>query len=117
MSMNESIGLQPGEYDQRVTLYRDSPTANEDGQLVEAGAAICQRWAQVRPFGGGEKHANQQQQADVTHKVKLRSDRMTRQITPRDWLLLRDGTRLDIERAYDEDLRKVQIVMECKQVQ
>jgi hypothetical protein len=31
--------------------------------------------------------------------------------------LLRDGTRLDIERAYDEDLRKVQIVLECKLVQ
>ena len=111
----KSLGLQPGQYDQRVAVHRDAPTTNADGQLVEAGAAIMRRWAKVAPYGGGEREANQQQQADVTHRVFMRSDRETRAITPKDWLVLRDGTRLDITRVYDEDLRRVQIVMECNQ--
>ena len=111
----KALGLQPGEYDQRVTVHRDSPGTNADGQRVEAGAALMRRWAKVEPYGGNEREGNQQQHADVTHRVYMRSDRETRAITPKDWLVLRDGTRLDITRTYDRDLRRVEIVMECNQ--
>jgi len=86
---SQALGLQPGEYDQRVT---------------------------IEPYGGGERHQNKQQQADITHRVRMRSDSQSRTITPRDWLLLADGTRLDIERVYDVDLRKVELAIECKEV-
>lgn len=111
----EPLGLQPGEYDQRVTVHRDTPSTNADGQRIETGAAVMRRWAKVAPYGGNEREGNQQQVADVTHRVLMRSDRETRNITAADWIVLRDGTRLDITRVYDEDLRRVQIVMECNQ--
>ncbi len=112
---DKALGLQPGEYDQRVNVHRDTPTTNADGQRVEAGGVMFRRWAKVQPYGGNERDANQQQAANVTHRVFMRSDRESRGITPRDWLTLKDGTRLDITRVYDEDLRRVQIVMECTQ--
>ena len=115
-STNQALGLQPGEYGQRVTIYRDTPTVNTDGQLVETGGALFRRWAKVEPYGGGERYQNQQQQADITHRVRMRSDSQSRTITPRDWLVLADGTRLDIERVYDVDLRRVELALECKQV-
>ena len=115
MSTEQALGLQPGFYDQRVSIHRDTPTTNADGQRVESGGVVFRRWARVKPTGGGEKHENEQQRADITHTVYMRSDRETRAMTPKDWLTLRDGTRLDITRIYDEDLRKVQVILECTQ--
>jgi len=113
--MDTTPGRQPGEYDQRVAIYRDTGSVNADGQRLENDAMVARRWAKVEPAGGGERFANQQQHAETTHKVRMRSDTITRTLSGRDWIRLRDGTRLDVLRAYDVDLRRVEIALECKE--
>jgi len=106
-----------GEYNQRVGVYRNPSdrSANTDGQRPEDETKFIDRWAAVWPVGGRERFLAQQVQADVTHRVRMRSDNQTRQITSAYWLLLSDGTRLNIKRVYDVDLRKVEIEMECNE--
>jgi SPP1 family predicted phage head-tail adaptor len=102
-----------GQYDHRVTVWKNVPTPNPDGQQVEVPTEFITRWARVKPVAGRERFLAQQTQADTTHRVRVRSDGQTRTITPAMWITLRDGTRLDITRAFDVDMRRVEIEMEC----
>lgn len=104
-----------GEYDQRVTICKNVPTTNADGQQVELESEWIQRWAKVEPLGGRERFLAQQVQADVTYRVRMRSDAQTRTMTPKMWIKLRDGTVLNILRVSDIDLRKVELDIECNQ--
>jgi len=109
-----------GEYDQRVTIKQKSTTVNpnEDGQIPETAATYATRWASVYPAsmrGNDEKFVALQTRADVTHQVRMRSDDLTRAITPKMWILLADDTRLDIKLVIDVDLRRVEILMYCNE--
>ncbi len=112
-------GLPAGQYDQRVTVWKNVPTTNSDGQRVENATEFIERWARVRPIGAivgaQERFIAQQTKADVTHQVRMRSDTQTRTITPKMWLTLRDGTRLNIAGVIDVDVRKVELELECNQ--
>jgi len=110
-----AIRAHAGEYDHRVTICKNEPTTNDDGQQVENEVEWIRRWANVRPISGTERYGPQQVQADVTYRVRMRSDTQTRTITPEMWLKLRDGTQLNIRRAYDLELRKIEIEMECNE--
>lgn len=102
-----------GEYDKRVTIWKDSPTVNPDGQRVENPVRVMQRWARVIPLTGREAAQAQQVQADVNHRVTMHSDRLTRTIVPAWWLTLSDGTRLDIVSAVDLDMAKIEVELMC----
>ena len=104
-----------GGYDQRVTVWKNEPTTNDDGQRIESATEYIQRWASIKPLSGRESFLAQQTRADVTHRVRMRSDSQTRTITPKHWLTLRDGTRLNITRVFDVDMQNIEIEMECKQ--
>ena len=106
-----------GEYDQRVTIWQNKSdrSANTDGQRPEDSEQYIQRWARVKPISGGERFLAQQTKADVTHRVWMHSDSRTRAITPKMWLTLRDGTRLNIKRVFDAELRNIEVELECNQ--
>ena len=109
------IGGLAGEYDQRVTVWKDAPTTNADGQRVENSTEVGRRWCSIHPLSGRERFMAQQAQADVTHRVRMRSDTLTRTIRPTHWLTMRDGTRLDIERVFDIDMRKIELELQCNE--
>ena len=111
------LGSPAGEYDQRVTVWKNKPTTNPDGQQIEVPVEFIERWVKVEPIGGtrGEKEqivANQTQ-AHITHRLRMRSDTQSRTIDETMWITLRDGTRLDITRIIDVDVRKVELEIEC----
>jgi SPP1 family predicted phage head-tail adaptor len=104
-----------GEYDHRVTICKNEPTTNDDGQQVLNETDWIQRWASVRPVSGTERFGPQQVQADVTYRVRMHSDTQTRAITPEMWLKLKDGTQLNIKRVVDLEGRKMEMEMECNE--
>ena len=110
-----SIRAWAGEYDQRVTICKNVPTTNTAGQQVEVPTDWVRRWASVHPVGGGERYGPQQVQADVTHRIRLRSDTQTRTITPEMWITLRDGRRLDIKRVVDLESKRIELEIECNE--
>ena len=99
----------------RVWVYKNVPTTNTDGQQVEVETEWFQAWVEIRPIRGKERFLAQQTTADVTHRVWMRSNTKSRDITPKHWLKLSDGTRLDIVRAFDVDLARREIELECNQ--
>ncbi len=107
------IRAHAGEYDKRVTIWKDSPTTNADGQCVENPVKVMQRWARVIPLTGREAVQAQQLQADVTHRVTMHSDTLTRTIVPAWWLTLSDGTRLNIVSAIDLEMAKIEVELMC----
>ncbi|KKK62028.1 hypothetical protein LCGC14_3008450 [marine sediment metagenome] len=104
-----------GEFDQRVTVCKNDPTTNTDGQKVAVEDEWIRRWAKVMPVAGREWLLAQQTQADVSYRVRMRRDTQTKTITPQMWLKLRDGTVLNIKRVTDVELRKIEIELECNQ--
>lgn len=113
--MSQRIEARAGDYNKRVRIMQDDPSENPDGQKVEDPTLLCRRWAKVVPFGGGERFQDGQTQADVTHRVRMHSDSHTRQITPKMWLLLSDGTRLNIERVLDVEGRRTELELLCNE--
>ncbi len=110
-----SIGSGAGQYDKRVTVWKNVPTTNDDGQRVQTPVEFIERWARIMPITGTERFIAQQTKADITHRVRMRSDSQTRTITAKMWITMRDGTRLDIKRVFDVDVRKVELELECNQ--
>jgi SPP1 family predicted phage head-tail adaptor len=110
-----SIRAWAGEYDQRVTICKNVATTNTDGQQVEVESEWIRVWAAVHPVGGGERYGPQQVQADVTHRIRMRSNTQTRTITPKMWIKLRDGTRLDIKRVVDLEMKRIELEIECNE--
>jgi len=113
--MTTRIEAHAGDYDKRVKVYRNVATENPDGQKVETPELFCRPWAKTVPVGGTERPLDQQLQADVTHLVRMHSDSRSRQITPKMWLILADGTRLNIKRAVDVEGRGIEVELECNE--
>ena len=110
-----AIEARAGEYDQRVTVCKNDPTTNPDGQQVPAEDEWIRRWASVLPVSGRERLLAQQTQADITYRVRMRYDTQTKTIMPQWHLKLRDGTVLNIKRVFDVEMRKTEIELECNQ--
>jgi SPP1 family predicted phage head-tail adaptor len=104
-----------GDYDQRITVYQNKSgrSANPDGQRPEDGEVVCTRWGKALPVTGTENFQNQQTAANVTWRVWIHSDAESRTIAPKMWLVLADGTRLNVLRAFDPDGRRMEIELEC----
>ena len=106
-------------YTNRVTFYVNSTTrtTNTDGQRPESGTVVCSRWAEVNPTSGRERMAADQQQADVTYRLRIRSDTTTRALTRKHWLTLQDGERLNIKAIYDPTQQRQELELECTERQ
>lgn len=104
-----------GQYDQRCTFYKDDPTENDDGQLVENESEQFSRWCKVDGLYGIEYNVGNQQISDVTHRVTLRSDSDTRTITASWWLDLPDSTRVDVIYAFDRTNLKMEVELLCRE--
>ncbi len=109
------VAVRAGTYDQRLSVCKNEPTTNPDGQKVANETVWIQRWASVKPISGRERLLAQQTQADVTYLVRMRYDTQTRTITPKMHLKLRDGTVLNISRVFDVDMMRTEIECECTQ--
>lgn len=100
-----------------VRVWKETPgaTANSDGQLPETQTEVCRRWAEIHPLRGQERMLADQQQADITCRVRLVYDETVATISERMWLTMEDGTRLNIVAAYDPDMRRQYYVLDCNQ--
>lgn len=107
------VGSDAGAYNQRISICKNEPTTNTDGQRPANENVWIQRWASVNPLSGRERLIAQQTQADVTYRVRMRYDTQTKTIDPTMHLKLRDGTVLNITRAFDLEMAKTEIELEC----
>ena len=107
--------MRSGQLRYRVIVCKNVPTTNSDGQQVPAESEWITRWASVKPISGRERMLAQQTQADITHRVRMRYDRDTKTIGPTMHVKFRDGTVLNVERAFDVKMQKTVMELECNQ--
>ncbi len=106
--------MRPGRLKQRVTLQqRVETTTNDFNEVEESWSIYAYRWAQVQPITGKEYMQAQSVHADVTHRIVVRSDPDTLDLTPK-WRIGLEGTTrvFDIAsvRNIDEGDRMIEIM-------
>lgn len=84
--------MRPGRFKQVVTLQSRVETSRDDfGGVNPAWSIESYRHAMIEPITGREYLQAQAVQADVTHRITMRSDEDTRRLTPK-WRLGLEGT-------------------------
>lgn len=114
------VNAYAGEYDKYITVYKNDParSANTDGQRPEDDKEHCKRWGSVSPMRATEQLLSQQVRGTVTHEVRMRRDSVTKSITSGFWLVLTDGTRLNVVGGpFDIGSRKMELMFTCRERQ
>lgn len=100
-------------YNRKIVVYRQnaSTAGNTDGGFDETEQAYCTVRCRAFPLKGGEHKAMEHQQPIVEWIVQTRYSAKAASITPKMWLDLRDGRRLNVTSVYDKtgDRREIEI--------
>lgn len=105
-----------GKFDKRVNvLEKNEAERDEYGQPTDRWEVRFQRWADIATAGGREFRQNEQTQAEVSHKIFLRSDSQTRNMTPKHRIEYR-GRTFELTKAVDLDEDHMEISCDCKEV-
>lgn len=109
------VKIDSRELRERVTIQaRDESTLSTYGEVTEAWTTYIARWAKVEPLSGREYSRQDGSQAEITHRVTMRSDSETRAITPKHRVSY-DSRVLQIVRATDVGERNIKFVLDCKE--
>lgn len=103
-------GINAGQYRTRVVIESPTRTQNDIGEPVETWTTYATRWAKLEPSAGREFVAAMQVVPELRGIIKLRSDSLTRAITPAMRLTYGDRT-FDIEAVYDETESRREVVI------
>lgn len=107
--------MEAGKLRNRITLQQEvGETKRTSGQPIESWVDRFDRWARVTALSGREWQQAQKVNAEVTHKVVVRSDSETRDIGPSWRVKYR-------ERIYEilsllPDEKNIQIDLLCKEI-
>lgn len=105
-------------YNRKAIVYKQDPdtAAQTDGAFNETELIYCTRRCKAFPLRGNETAAMEHQQAIVEWIVQMRYDSTTKAITPKMWLDLRGGERLNITSVYDASGQQREIEIRARQV-
>ena len=98
----------------RVIVEKEASTRGTTGEVVENWATYVTRWAIINPLVGREFFLAQQEQSEITVKVVIRYDSLTKLINPRDYRLNIGGVIYDIEVPINPQSMNREIQLMCK---
>lgn len=98
----------------RVIVEKETSSRGATGEVIETWATYVTRWAMINPLVGREFFLAQQEQSEVTVKVVIRYDSLTKLINPRDYRLNIDGVIYDIETPINPQSMNREIQLMCK---
>lgn len=75
--------MQSGKLRFRVDLQSYTDTVNEDREPIKTWASLGNRWASILATSGKEYEQADKNNAISTHRIRLRSDSVTRTLTPK----------------------------------
>ena len=105
-----------GKFDKRVSvLEKTEEEQNEYGHFPENWRVAFSRWAEFQTAGGKEFRQQEQVQAEVSHRIVLRSDNQTRGITPKHRIGFNDRV-FEITKSVDVNEGLQEVAVECKEV-
>lgn len=81
----------------RVIIEKTTTSRGDTGEVIDIWVTYVTRWAMIKPLVGREFFLAQQEQSDITVKVVIRYDSLTKLINPRDYRLKIDSVIYDID--------------------
>jgi SPP1 family predicted phage head-tail adaptor len=109
--------MRAGRLRNRLEIWRDVPITNEidEGGHPKVKATRIRRiWADVAPQSGKEYQEAKQQNAELTHLIKVRYESAA-DLQPTDYLKL-GGRRLDVLYRMNVMERDRELQLQCKEV-
>lgn len=106
-----AVGLQAGEFDQRVTIQQKSVARAANGEEIITWSDVAQVWAKVEPIRGNELFAAAQMQDVSDHRVTIRY----RTGIVREMRVVWRGDPLDIVSVVDVKAARVNLELMCIQ--
>ena len=104
--------ISASDYKTRLTIQQATESTNDVHEVELTWGTYAKRWAKLAPSSGMEFHAALQTVPMLQAIVRMRSDELTRAITPKMRLLV--GTRtLNIAAIYDETNERREVVLWC----
>lgn len=114
---SEKIRTDSWHFRHSVTVYdRTEDQRNAYNEIEPGEQEYCTRVAAIIPVNGKEYFENNSVQADITHRVRLRSDSITRKINPKQYLKFTTDERvrtLEIVRAFDVNEAQIEVELLC----
>ena len=99
-----------------LSVEKNEPTTNSDGQKAEAWSEKFKLWAKVTSRGGMERRVFEQLRAECDYAVEFFWNSQSLTIKPADYRFVEDGRTLNIAAVYDPDGRKQQLVAHCTEI-
>jgi len=76
--------IRAGKLDQRVTIEQPVEVRDADyGTMVKTWSPVATVWAAVEPLSGREFFLNQEQQSELTMRIRIRYSSLVAGITPK----------------------------------
>lgn len=103
----------------RFMKQSDSPTTNLDGEQPEVETEYFRDHILVQELRGTEKVVAGQLEADATRLVYMHSHRLSRTLTPRNWILRtsRDNAKLNILWIREVGTDGMELELQCNERQ
>jgi SPP1 family predicted phage head-tail adaptor len=101
-------------YRHRVEIQRPVTAQNALGESESTWAVADRRWCRIKPLTGQEAFTARRIAADVTHEIRMRSDRFTRTMTPAMRIVF--GTRVfEVLIVINDDERNLEMIVNCRE--
>jgi SPP1 family predicted phage head-tail adaptor len=96
----------------RITIEAPTETQGPDGSFVRTWNAFLSAWASIEPLTGREYFAAQREQADVSHRIRMRyMDGITHKMR------VSIGSRIfEIESVINVGERNCELILMCREV-
>lgn len=105
-----------GKFNRRIAVLEKVEEAqNEYGHFEDNWRVAFRRWAEFQTAGGKEFQQQDQTQAEVSHRLVLRSDRQTRGITPK-YRIQFQSRIFEVTKAVDVNEGLMEVSVDCKEV-
>lgn len=110
--------LCPADLTHRLSVQKNTPTVNADGQPVESWKETGKIWAKLTSRGGMERRVFEQLRAVCDYVAQFQWSKSGRDITPADhrFVDVEDGKILNIADVFDPDGTKNQLHAHCTEV-
>lgn len=96
-----------------LTVEKNTPTTNSDGQKIEAWKQVFKVWANVTSRGGMERRVFEQLRAECDYAVRMRWSNQALTIKPADYRFIHDGKTLNIAAISDPTGERKELKADC----
>lgn len=107
-----NCAIQAGELRHRVTIQQYTESRNSAGEVIRSWTNEKQVWAGIEALTGSQRQEAMQQNADVTHRIKMRYNSTLTSEKRIVW----DGRTFELKTPVSDDLKRLTEVDAVEQV-